>query len=396
LKALASLIVDQADRGELPYVALEHLEGGSGALVPGVELPSRRGGEPGVSAVRNGDVLFGKLRPYLAKTLLVREPAYASTELMALRPGSGVEARYLAYLVGSRPLIEWATASSDGTKMPRTSWEKLGEFRVDDVPGLNAQRAIANYLDTETARIDALIAKKQRMIELLDERRQATVRAVTTQGLGQAYSVDGLVEEREFAAPDHWTMAPLSTLCLFQAGKAHEPYIEENGEFICVNSRFVSTDGQVVKRCNRNLSPARPTDVLMVMSDLPNGRALAKAFYVADAGTYAVNQRVCIISPRVIHPRYAYYQLDRNPGFLRFDDGSNQTHLSNSTFRKFMMSVPPEEEQRAIAEHLDAVTRSIRSASQALTTQISLLWERRQALITAVVTGEMNIPGVAA
>jgi type I restriction enzyme S subunit len=396
LKTLANLVIDQSDQGELPYLALEHLVGGTGALEPQAELPIHRGGEQGSSAVRPGDVLFGKLRPYLAKTLLITEPAYASTELMALRPASSIESRYLAYLVGSRPLIEWATASSDGTKMPRTSWEKLGAFRIETVPPLSHQRAIADYLDTETTRIDALITKKQRMIELLKERRQASIRAATTRGLAWVLAARDGTENQNLAAPDHWTVAPLSTVCAFQSGKAHEPYIDADGDFICVNSRFISTEGETVKRCNINLSPARPLDVLMVMSDLPSGRALAKAFYVEDGRSYAVNQRVCIISSRGINPKYAYYQLDRNPGFLRYDDGTNQTHLSNSTFRKFMMFLPPPEEQLSIVEYLDSLTGTIRTALRALTFQIELLREHRQALITAAVTGEIEVPGVAA
>jgi hypothetical protein len=177
---LASLIVDLRDNGALPCIALEHLAGGTGALEPGVWLPIRDGGESGFSAVLPGDVLFGKLRPYLAKTLLIREPAYASTELLALRPSQSVDARYFAYLIGSRPIIEWATASSDGTKMPRTSWEKLGEFRLSALPDLDIQRSIADYLDRETARIDAITVPLVQQIDLLRERRQALITAAVT------------------------------------------------------------------------------------------------------------------------------------------------------------------------------------------------------------------------
>jgi type I restriction enzyme S subunit len=180
LKSLASLIVDLRDNGALPCIALEHLAGGTGALEPGVWLPIRDGGESGFSAVLPGDVLFGKLRPYLAKTLLIREPAYASTELLALRPSQSVDARYFAYLIGSRPIIEWATASSDGTKMPRTSWEKLGEFRLSALPDLDIQRSIADYLDRETARIDAITVPLVQQIDLLRERRQALITAAVT------------------------------------------------------------------------------------------------------------------------------------------------------------------------------------------------------------------------
>ena len=396
LKSLVSLVIDQADRGELPYVALEHLESGTGALMPGVELPIRRGGEPGVGAVRQGDVLFGKLRPYLAKTLLVREPAYASTELMALRPNSGVDSRWLAYLVGSGPLIEWATASSDGVKMPRTSWEQLGEFRVVDIPELAAQRSIADYLDTETTRIDALIEKKEKLSALLVEHEHSRIRNLVSCGTEMSPVSVTYPPADGTPTPPGWRSAPLRSICTFETGKAHENFVSENGTYVCVNSRFVSTEGRISKRCEQNLSPARKNDILMVMSDLPNGRALAKAFFVESDGQFAVNQRVCIIGPRNIEPKYAFYQLDRNPYFLAFDDGSNQTHLSSSCFTSFKMLVPPREEQLRIVKTLDAATATRRKITQAISSQIEKLSEFRQALITTAVTGELDVAGVAA
>lgn len=72
-------------------------------------------------------------------------------------------------------------ATSDGTKMPRTSWEKLAEFRLN-LPTIEEQRAMADYLDIETARIDALIDKKQRMLKLLEERFRAMISDATREG----------------------------------------------------------------------------------------------------------------------------------------------------------------------------------------------------------------------
>ncbi|QPN65284.1 restriction endonuclease subunit S [Synechococcus sp. CBW1006] len=149
--------------------------------------------------------------------------------------------------------------------------------------------------------------------------------------------------------PEHWNLSKLGMRCAFQPGKAHEPFVADDGQYICVNSRFVSTQGEKVKRCSENLTPASINDILMVMSDLPNGRALGKAFYVSNDDLYAVNQRVCRLTPLEDHPKYVFYVLDRNPGLLWFDDGVNQTHIPNSGFTKLFLSVPPLEEQISIA-----------------------------------------------
>lgn len=190
--------------------------------------------------------------------------------------------------------------------------------------------------------------------------------------------------------PSHWTLRRLSTVCYFESGKAHEPFVDEDGDFICVNSRFVSTQGEAEKRCTKNLSPTNQDDILMVMSDLPNGRALARAFYVADNRPYAVNQRVCIVRVLEAVPRYVFYYLDRNPQFLWYDDGFNQTHLSNSTFTKFPLVLPPLPEQRSIAAFLDAETSKIDALVAEQRRLIELLKEKRQAVISHAVTKGLN------
>ncbi len=117
-----------------------------------------------------GDVLFGKLRPYLAKSWVVDRPVLASTELMCMRPNADLYTRFLGYLMNARSIVDWATATSDGTRMPRTSWDKFNEVRPW-LPLRKMQKAIVDYLDRETARIDALIAKTRQLLELLRERR---------------------------------------------------------------------------------------------------------------------------------------------------------------------------------------------------------------------------------
>ncbi|GAA4808750.1 restriction modification system DNA specificity domain-containing protein [Marinicella pacifica] len=190
--------------------------------------------------------------------------------------------------------------------------------------------------------------------------------------------------------PSHWDVKPLYTICGFRQGKAHEPFVDDDGKYICVNSRFVSTRGQKIKRCTQNLTPANLYDVLMVMSDLPNGRALAKAFYVENNNMYAVNQRVCALTAHKINSKFLYYQLDRSPYFLMYDDGSNQTHLSNDSYRKYPVLVPLEEEQKQIANFLDHETAKIDQLIEKQQQLIKLLKEKRQAVISHAVTKGLN------
>jgi type I restriction enzyme, S subunit len=190
--------------------------------------------------------------------------------------------------------------------------------------------------------------------------------------------------------PAHWKVKRLSCFCDFQSGKAHEPFVDDDGEFICVNSRFVSTEGRSRKYCTKNLSPAQRNDILMVMSDLPNGKALAKAYFVEDESSLAVNQRVCILTPRHGLPRFLFYFLNRSQGFLQHDDGISQTHLSNDLFTKFQTLMPPLSEQIQIAAFLDRETAKIDALVAEQRRLMELLKEKRQAVISHAVTQGLN------
>lgn len=262
------------------------------------------------------------------------------------------------------------------------------------VPPLEEQELIAAFLDRETATIDALIAEQQRLIALLLEQRQAVISNAVTKGLNSSAPMRESGIDWLGRIPAHWTLDRLGLHCEFRAGRPHEPYLADDGEHICVTSRFVSTGGVAERRCTENLEPARLGDSLVVMSDLPKGRALARAYFVADNRSFAVNQRVCALRPTQVHPRYLYFLINRNPELLRHDDGFNQTHLSNDDFLKPRFPIPPREEQDILVQVLDAHCERLNLLALESEKAIALLNERRTALITAAVTGQIDVRGL--
>ena len=190
--------------------------------------------------------------------------------------------------------------------------------------------------------------------------------------------------------PEEWEVKLLPDVCRFRSGKAHEQFISETGRFVCVNSKFISTDGAVRKFSSANFCPAKKGDVLMVMSDLPNGRALAKAYLVEANDLYAVNQRVCALTAYRDCPEYLFYVLNRSPYFLKFDDGVNQTHLLNHVFQKCPLPVPPNvAEQRAIAEALSDVDGLLGGLDRLIAKKRDL----KQAAMQQLLTGQTRLPG---
>ena len=190
--------------------------------------------------------------------------------------------------------------------------------------------------------------------------------------------------------PQDWDVKLLPQVTRFRGGKAHEQFISETGDYVCVNSKFISSDGKVRKHCFRNFCCARLNDILMVMSDLPNGKALAKAFLADADDRYAVNQRVCSLTTHRDCPQYLFYILNRNPYFLKFDDGVSQTHLLNRVFQKCPIPLPPTlAEQEAIAGALSDADAWIESLEQLIAKKRQI----KQGAMQELLTGKRRLPG---
>ena len=155
-------------------VSLEDMVSSTGRLFDGDLSQYSAKGTP----FAEGDVLFGKLRPYLAKYWLADRAGTAGGDIHVYRPNAGIEPRYLAYIVGSRNFVRFAEAASKGVKMPRAEWMSLREYPVT-AHDLEAQRAIADYLDRETGEIDAMIAKMDELAETLEVRRMSAMQRLT-------------------------------------------------------------------------------------------------------------------------------------------------------------------------------------------------------------------------
>ncbi len=342
--------------------------------------------------VRPGDILISTVRTYLKAIAAVdtaSDDLIASTGFCVVRPRDEVDSTYIGWVAKSELFVSEVVARSVGVSYPAINASELVNIEIP-LPPLDVQRRIARFLDEKTARIDALIAKKRALLDRLAEKRQALVTRAVTQGLDpdaprKPSGIEWLGE-----IPAHWEVKRLNSFCYFQSGKAHEPFIEPDGEFVCVNARFISTNGLAEKRCTENLCPAEPGDILMVMSDLPNGRALARSFFVDDQDKYAVNQRVCRIRPQHGLPAYFSYLLDRNPQLLSYNDGKEQTHLSNSAFKLMQLLFPPEHEQRQIVAYLDDIAGKFERVAIRVASSLSTLTEYRSALVTAAVTGQIE------
>ena len=170
--------------------------------------------------------------------------------------------------------------------------------------------------------------------------------------------------KKESLLPDGWDIKKLGDVCSFTNGKAHEKNIDMQGKYILINSKFISSNGVKYKQTNALLSPLFNGDIVLVMSDVPNGKALAKCFLIDEDDTYTLNQRICVIRSNKYNKQFLYYHLNRHKDLLKFNNGENQTNLRKQDILDCPLCFPPLSEQERIVGILDEAFEAIDKAKE--------------------------------
>lgn len=336
------------------------------------------------------DIMIGRYGPPIFQILRGIEGAY-NVALIKVIPKTSIVREYLYYFLKSEKLFELMellsrrSSGQTGVELPA-----LKSYLIP-LPPKKEQTAIANALsdvDALLSELEKLIAKKQAiktatMQQLLTGRTRLPQFALREDGSPKGYKQSELGE-----VPEDWEVFALLGNVTLSHGKAHEQFVSQAGEFIVVNSKFISSEGSVQKHCTVNFCPAKKGDVLMVLSDLPNGKALAKCFYTDADNIYAINQRVCIFRTNVLDSKYLFYLLNRHKYFLALDDGVTQTHILNGDIAACHVFLSREkQEQTAIATILSDMDDEI----QALEQRLSKTRQIKQGMMQELLTGKTRL-----
>jgi type I restriction enzyme S subunit len=279
----------------------------------------------------------------------------------------------------------------------------LGKYWLDNglfpVPPLDEQRAIASFLDRETARIDTLIEKKQRQIELLQEKRSALISHAVTKGLDPDAKMKDSGIEWLGEIPEHWEVKRVKNLGAIRYGLGEPPeYVDDGLPFIRatdINRGKVNLDA-VRKVRSEDVPWSRrpklhPGEILVVRSGAYTGDT---AIITEDAaGCIAGYDMVLTISkahaPFVAWVLLSKYMLHGQIYLERMR--AAQPHLNAEELGGFVILVPPLVEQRQIAETLNSETDKLDALADKIGDSIEMLREHRTALISAAVTGKIDV-----
>lgn len=308
--------------------------------------------------VEKGDILISRIGT-IGKSVVVNWDCrfYIYVTLAAVKKTNKFDSYFLSSFFQSEFYQKEILSRSLLNAVPcKINMEELRKTRIL-LPEIREQQKIANCLSS----LDDLIEATAQKVEALKGHKKGLMQRLFP---AEGKNVPDL-RFPEFQRTQVWKDAILGTVADYENGKAHENEIDEDGDFIVVNSKFISTDGEVIKRTNTPYCLADKEDILMVLSDVPNGRAIAKCFFVDESGKYTVNQRICRLRSKSINSKFLFYLINRNPYFLSFDDGVKQTNLKKSEVLECPLMIPSSPiEQQKIADLLSSIDDLIIATEQ--------------------------------
>ena len=340
----------------------------------------------------DGDVLVAKITPCFENgkgafaTGLLNESAFGTTELLVLRAFPVLDRRFLFYVTVSQPFRntgEGAMYGASGQK--RVPPEFCANFRFQ-LPSPTEQHAIADFLDRETAKIDILVSKKRTLIERLKEKRTALISRTVTSGLppdaARAVGLDPHPKLKPTGidwlgeVPEHWDVVPVGRKIVLQRG--------------CDITKDQQQEGGVPVVSSGGVSSFHDEALVQAPGVVVGRKGTAGAVYYIAVDFWPHDTTLYVSEFFGNDVRYAYFKL-LSMDLASFDTGSANPTVNRNLVHAVIVSWPPFVEQRAIAEFLDRETVRLDTLVTKIETAIERLCEYRAALITAAITGKIDV-----
>ena len=409
LKSVATLNDESLTETTESDFSLKYIDIGSVSLDKGIEKIEEMDFKSAPSRarriVRHGDVIVSTVRTYLKAIAPITNPEdnlIVSTGFAVVRSGKSIQSDFTKYVLQSGEFVEEVIARSTGVSYPAINSTDLARIKLC-IPNDDEQTTIANFLDHETHKIDALIAEQEKLITLLAEKRQATISHAVTKGLNPRASMKDSGVEWLGEVPAHWRTCALKHFCDIRDGTHDTPkFVAEsedsfpfitskdlsNGKIDFSDTKFISLDDylEVSKR-----SAVVLNDVLMPMIGSIGG-----AVVVNETRSFAIKNVALFKNSKKLDSFWLSCLLDSNASTMQFDlsrSGGVQGFVGLNTLRNLFFAFPPPDEQYKIGLFLKKRLEEFSYLILEAENIISVLKERRTALISAAVTGKIDVRG---
>jgi len=365
----------------------------------------------GYTYFRDGDVCLAKITPCFenGKSAILHELkgglGFGTTELIIARPHKDkVTSDFLDYLFRSqifRRLGESEMYGAGGQKRVPDSFVR--DFAAA-LPSIEEQSQVTTFLNHETAKIDALIAEQQRLIELLQEKRQAVISHAVTKGLNPNAPMKDSGVEWLGEVPEHWDVRKISQLFV-GIGSGTTPKSDEIEYYEDGDIPWVVTgdlNDELLESCS-NFITKKAMQAHTTLRLYPKG-SVAVAMYGATIGKTSllgleatVNQACCVLPPstKVNENFLLHFLISAKNHLISLATGGGQPNINQDIVRSLRIPLPEVKEQIEIFKHLSKILVELESLLGLSNRQVLLLLERRSALISAAVTGQIDVRGLA-
>ncbi len=386
-----------AQTSDLRYFGLENIQSFTGKLLSDVELVSEGVG----NTFKKDDVLFGKLRPYLAKVYLAKDDGLSSTEALIFRATENIDPNFLFYYCLSPDFISAVNGTTFGSKMPRASWDDIASFKMV-YPSIEEQAQIANFLDHELGKIDALIDKQQLLLDKLAEQRSAVITQAVTKGLNPNAEMKDSGVAWLGDVPSHWKVKRLRFGIEINPVKS-ELKIKDDTivsfvpmESVKYDKNLDVTQERLLEEVYKGYTYFKDNDIVLakITPCFENGKSAIAKNLMNGIGFGTTELHVLRVNDS-FNEQYLYYLIKSeffmNVGESEMLGAGGQKRISEEFVKNFLVPFPTFNEQIRIAEFIDQETQKIDNMTDTVNRTIERLKEYRSTLITQAVTGKIDV-----
>jgi type I restriction enzyme S subunit len=382
------------------YVGMEHVLPRVGRFNPVID-GTQEEAESTVSVFVKGDVLFGKLRPYLAKCVVADTDGVCSSEFLVLTAADDVHPAYLNATMLMQDFIDAVDASTYGAKMPRADWGFISQQRLPLPPAVE-QQAIADYLDAETARIDELIREKNELIGLLRDARSSLISELIS-----GDTLPGIPSGNEWAPhlPTGWELKKLKHLGQVRSGltkgkdsgakdTVELPYLRvanvQDGHLDLGEILTIPVEVDAIERFSLAVG-----DVLMNEGG-DYDKVGRGAVWAGEISPCLHQNHVFAVRPvdldmsewlaAVLQTQYAKFYFMNNA-----KQSTNLASISQGNVKELPVLLPPKQQRQALLTQLRTEQAALDELTTHTTEEIALLKELRAATIADAVLGRIKV-----
>lgn len=367
------------------YIGMENIKGYSNSLVE-TETEYEKSTQ---SVYKCGDILFGKLRPYLSKVYITHDSGFCSGEFLVISDFNGCKS-FLHYSLLNPKFIQNINASTYGAKMPRANSEYILNQKIA-IPPLFEQKAIAGFLDKKCGEVDALIADIQQEIETLEQYKRSVITEAVTKGLDPSVLMKDSGIQWIGAMPANWECVRGKYILKY----LQKPVKKDDGVITCFR------DGEVTLRSNRREDGFTMADKEIGYQGVDIGDLVVHGMD-GFAGAIGISDSRGKASPvlNVLgtkqNKRYIMYYLRSmaySDVFMALSTGIRvrSCDLRWNKLAELWYPIPPLKEQEEIVTYIDETIQKTNKIISDKQSQIETLESYKKSLIYEYVTGKKEV-----